>query len=295
MANDINPLIQQAITQCNELADQLDTSTDEVESAVAAANQLGETLEEESDELRQAVRSLTTRLQKARTDLEQADGKAGVALDAVAGRADAVEGDTDLLTNAVQEGTANVEETVVQVFQSIDGQVDRLDEDFKRLAEGITDLSQALAGHAEEERAGLESLGKAFDEAFAELAEKQSEWLNALDRTTTEIQEGSQAATQALGEMLRSHAVASLAWGNQLVIGHNAVMESLSQLFAEKAPESVDQAVQPLLEELRGVVSAAETQRDDLSTKGQALLDRLTNLIPEIVSLTEALQTTEGL
>jgi hypothetical protein len=53
--------------------------------------------------------------------------------------------------------------------------------------------------------------------------------------------------------------------------------------------------VQPLLQELRNVVSAAESHREELSTRGQALLERLTALIPQILALTESLQTTEGL
>jgi len=295
MANEINPLIQQAITHCGQLADQLDKSSDEIESALRAANQLGEMLEEDSGELRESIRSLTSRLQKARTDIEEADGKAGTALATLAGRADAVEGDTDLLLNAVKEGTANVEGTVTEVFQSLESQAEGLGDDFERLAAGITDLSQALAGHAGDQQGALESLATRFDQAHGDLSEKQTEWLNAVDRITTEIQEGSQAAARSLGDMLRSHATASLAWGNELVIGHNVAMESLSAAFADKAPESVDQAVQPLLQELRDLVSTAEKQREELSTKGQAVLDRLTNLIPEIVALTEALQTTEGL
>lgn len=295
MANDINPLFEQAITLCGEMSDQLDATSDQVESAVDAANKLGETLEDDSAELRQAIRSLTERLQKARTDIEQADGKAGAALDGLAGRADAVEGDTDLLVNGVQEGTANLEDTVAESFRSLEAQAELLAADFERLAAGITDLSQALADHAGDERAALESLSRRFDEAYAELSQKQSEWLNAVDRITTDIAESSQAATQALGDMLRSHATASLAWGNELVMAHNAVMESLGSVFAERAPESVDQAVQPLLQELRGVVAAAEGHHEELSTKGQALLDRLTSLIPEIVTLTQSLQTTEGL
>ena len=295
MANEINPLIQQAITHCGQLADQLDKSSDEIESALRAANQLGEMLEEDSGELRESIRSLTSRLQKARTDIEEADGKAGTALATLAGRADAVEGDTDLLLNAVKEGTANVEGTVTEVFQSLESQAEGLGDDFERLAAGITDLSQALAGHAGDQQGALESLATRFDQAHGYLSEKQTEWLNAVDRITTEIQEGSQAAARSLGDMLRSHATASLAWGNELVIGHNVAMESLSAAFADKAPESVDQAVQPLLQELWDLVSTAEKQREELSTKGQAVLDRLTNLIPEIVALTEALQTTEGL
>jgi DNA repair exonuclease SbcCD ATPase subunit len=292
---DMNPLLEQAITRCGELSDQLDASGEEVEDAVKAANQLGETLEEDSGELRATIRSLTSRLQKARTDLEDADGKAGTALDMLAGRADAVEGDTDLIVNALKEGTANVEDTVTEAFQSLEAQADVLTGDFERLAEGITDLSQALADHTNDEKAALDTLTDRFDEAYEDLSEKQTEWLNALDRITTDIGEGSQAAARALGDMLRSHATASLAWGNQLVIEHNAVMEALSSVFAEKAPESVEQAVQPLLQELREVVSSAEKHREELSTKGQALLDGLTALIPEIVALTEGLQTTEGL
>ena len=295
MANEMNPLIEEAITHCGELADQLDATSDQVESAVDAANKLGDTLEDDSGELREAIRSLTDRLEKARADIDQADGKAGTALDALAGRADAVEGDTDVLVNAVQEGTANIEDTVAESFRALEAQAELLTGDFERLASGITDLSQALADHAGEERAALESLSNRFDEAFAELSQKQGEWLSALDRITTDIAESSAAATQALGEMLRSHATASLAWGNELVLAHNAVMESLSSVFAEKAPESVDEAVQPLLQELRGVVAAAEKHHEELSTKGQAVLERLTNLIPEIVALTESLQTTEGL
>jgi chromosome segregation ATPase len=295
MANEMNPLLEQAITQCGDLTDQLDNTSEQVDSVVAAANQLGESLEEDSGDLREAIRSLTSRLQKARTDLEEADGKAGTALDMLAGRAEAVEGDTDLIVNALKEGTANVEETVTESFQSLDAQADLLTGDFERLAEGISDLSQALANHTSEEKDALESLTERFDDAYADLSEKQTEWLNALDRITTDIGEGSQAAARALGDMLRSHATASLAWGNQLVIDHNEVMQSLGTVFGERAPESVDQAVQPLLQELRNVVSAAETHREELSTRAQGLLDGLTALIPEIVALTEALQTTEGL
>jgi chromosome segregation ATPase len=295
MANEMNPLLEQAITQCGDLTDQLDTTSEQVDSVLAAANQLGETLEEDSGELRASIRALTSRLQKARTDLEGADGKAGTALDSLAGRADAVEGDTDLIVNALKEGTANVEETVKESFQSLEAQADLLTGDFERLAEGISDLSQALANHATEEKDALESLTDRFDDAYADLSEKQTEWLNALDRITTDLGEGSQAAARALGDMLRSHATASLGWGNQLVIEHNAVMQSLGAVFGERAPESVDHAVQPLLQELRNVVSLAETHREELSTRGEALLERLTALIPEIVALTEALQTTEGL
>lgn len=285
-------LMKRAALHCEEMSQQVDYTGGEIEALVSAGNAVANAIEKEGSEVREAVRTLTDRLTTAQADLKQAHHKAGSALDHLAARADEVKGETAGLTSAATEGAGQVEEAVGQVLETRNTRATLLRGRFDELAEAMGGFSEAMATQSAESNQVLVDLATDFDLDCGVLAEQKTEWFDGVDRTTTEMKDHADKAVKALGGLLGEHATACLAWGNDVVKDHNLAMEALSAAFAEKP------ALADLISPeggLQGVADAAKKVHGEFSASGRAALDRLSNLIPEIVELTASLGPLEGL
>ncbi len=290
--SELEELFDEGAEKCLTLMQLMVAATDAVDEIESNAKTVGDKLESEVEEAQGTLKNVTALVTKTEKEMKDAVAGAVKDLDDVVAKAGDAGGELEDLVEKVAEASDSVKEAEATVRADVlkDGN-ENLDAALKEYGEKVAATTKALEEDQKKSLDALTAFGKELDEARGELGTQQEAWATALDELTDEAGEQARANAKSLGDGADAQANAMLALINATIDDHNTAMAALDKRFTDDAKQSLETAMAPLVTALQEVQRLAEERRQQISEKGNEILNSLVLLIPQIEAAAAELES----
>jgi DNA repair exonuclease SbcCD ATPase subunit len=292
---ELNQLFEEAAEIGGDLAQQVDTATDNIEDIRKNAEKMASQIQKETAEVREGITDLLGRIEKAEDAVEGARREADSALDALKQQAVAMVGEVRDLLARLRAGATEVETRQQAVQQSIDSQMDTARKDFADLAKQLSDFSSETGQRLQAAHASLNTFRQTVNGARTELDQQRNAWREAVNNLEEACGTQAGAWIDDLEELLEAHARGAIDAANVLVDQHNAAMDALHEAFVQKTATALAESLAPLQDALGDLAQVAEKHKGELTASVQTILGNIQALEPELETAVTSMRTTRSL
>jgi len=293
----LNERLEEAVTRCGELNDEMAETTAAVEAVIAGAEELSQKVESEGDEAHQAFAEVTARLEQVEGQLEEAGADARSRLEALGDAAGETKGKVAELLAKVH---AELEELQARQQEQSDGLEDQLEQSgtaATELGEAVGRLQERIGTHLEEAAEAVDEFGQAILAARNEWEDQKNALLDAvseLDDAAGERATACSAAVESLLQAQRAALVDELA-NQSLLDAHNRAVETVGGKLEQEAPQKLTEALAPLRDAMTALGELCGESRDGLEERSQQVLSRVQEAIAVMERLVPGFEGTSRL
>jgi chromosome segregation ATPase len=283
----INERLEEAVTRCGELNDEMAETSAAVDAVIEHADELSGKIASEGDDAHRAFEEVASKLEQVEEQLEAAGTEARSKLEALGTAAEETKGKVGELLAKVHAEIEELQARETDLAGQLEGELEQTGTAAADMGEAVGTLQEHIGTHLEEAAAAVDEFGQAILAARNEWEEQKNALLDAvadLDESAAEQATACVAAVEALMEAQRVALVDDLA-NQSLLEAHNRAVAAVGAKLEEEVPQKVMDALGPLRDAMSALGEMCDESGEGLEERSQQVLAK----VQEAIGLMEQL------
>ena len=273
----INERLEEAVTRCGELNDEMGETSAAVEAVIEGADELSQKIDSEGGDAHRALAELAARLEQVEDRLEGAGESARGRLESLAAASEESRGAVERLLATVHAELDELRARETALGEGLGEHLDGAGSAATGMGEAIGALQERLAALVAQAADEVEAFGDAVLSARQEWDTRRRALMDALDALDEAAGEETAAATQAVEALLQSQREALVDdLANEGLLGsHNRALAAAGEAVEERLPETLADAMEPLRESMASLTELCGESRTDLDERRAQMMEKV--------------------
>lgn len=293
----INERLEEAVTRCGELNDEMAETTAAVEAVIDGAEELSQKIAGEGGDAHRALEELGARLAEVEDRMEAAGDGARGRLEGLAAAADESRGAVERLLETLHAELDELRARETALAESVGAHLDQSGAAATAMGEAVAALQERLAALVEQAADEVEAFGDAVLSARQEWDARRRALSDALDALDEAAGEETAAATRAVGALLESQRTALVEeLANDGLLGsHNRALAAAGEAFQQQLPGALADAMEPLRASMASLGELCGTSGEDLEERRAQVMAKVEEALAFMERLVPEYAATERL